>query len=118
MVQKRTRASLLTGQPIVHPKKLSLSVKAVDQNGNGILYVQQRFTRNGKTTIKDRIFVGPQINGIMKRRAFKAETANFHKNFKAEKYKSLHQELFQHLEIYALQKVINYFFCKILQYQF
>lgn len=121
-----TRKSLIPGQknvkysPLVKPADILLPplhiklglmknfVKAMDRNGNGFLYLKEKFPRISDAKIKEGIFVGPQIREIIKDpifdeqlntleksawRCFKNVVENFLGNHKADNYSVLVNEL-------------------------
>jgi hypothetical protein len=45
-------------------------VEVMDQNGNGVLYLEKKFLRTSETKIKETIFLGPQIREIMRHSMF------------------------------------------------
>jgi hypothetical protein len=73
-----SREKSVTSQPLINPEKVFLSplyiklgliknsVEAVDQNGSGFIYLQQKFTRSSKDIIEQGIFVGLQTSEIMR----------------------------------------------------
>lgn len=120
------RESLVPGQknvkhlPLVKPSdvflpplhiKLGLMktfVKAMDRDGDGFLYLKEKFPRISDAKIKEGIFVGPQIRELVKDQrfekklnvleksawqCFKNVVANFLGNHKSDNYKELIDKL-------------------------
>lgn len=120
------RKSLVPGQknvkhlPLVKPSNVFLPplhiklglmknfVKAIDRNGNGFLYLKEKFPKISDAKIKEGIFVGPQIRELIKDeqfeeklnvleksawQCFKTVVANFLGNHKSDNYRDLIDEL-------------------------
>lgn len=83
-------------------------VKAMPKDGDGFLYLKEKFPKLSEAKIKEGIFVGPQIRQLMKDKTFEEKlndqeklawkcfvnvVQNFLGNHKAENYKDLINEL-------------------------
>ena len=108
--------------PLINPEKVYLAlfhikleltknfIKAMDQNSTGLMYLKDKVPRISDATIKEGVFVGPQIRELIQsvksedqlrevekvaQKSFKYVTTSFLGNHKAENYHDMAADLVQ-----------------------